>query len=117
MDADHQYDCESFRAKASNISPLKPRADNGQYPTQASYRYQRPQSRLVISQPVRARTDLVNFRITLVFGVDLSFLVRREADGDEVSPDAVPRVLELCLKEIERRGLRESGICKCREHF
>lgn len=47
-----------------------------------------------------------------VFGVDLSFLLHREADGDEIAPDAVPRVLELCLKEIEKRGLTEQGICK-----
>ena len=48
-----------------------------------------------------------------VFGVDLTFLVKREAGTEEVSPDAIPRVLELCLAEIEKRGLTEQGICKC----
>ncbi|KAL5486267.1 BEM2 [Sanghuangporus weigelae] len=45
-----------------------------------------------------------------VFGVDLTFLVRREAGGEEVPSDAVPSVLELCLREIEERGLTEQGI-------
>ena len=49
--------------------------------------------------------------MTAVFGVDLTFLLRREADGSEVPLDAVPKVLELCLKEIEERGLTEQGIC------
>ena len=42
----------------------------------------------------------------------MEYLVLREASGGEVSPDAVPRVLELCLAEIEARGLTEQGICK-----
>lgn len=47
-----------------------------------------------------------------MFGVDLTFLVLREAGGDEITPDAVPSVLELCLSKIEERGLTEQGICK-----
>lgn len=50
-------------------------------------------------------------KAVLVFGVDLTFLVRREAGGAEVPTEAVPKVLELCLKEIEERGLTEQGIC------
>lgn len=44
--------------------------------------------------------------------MDLEFLLIREARGNDVSPDAVPKVLELCLTEIEGRGLTEQGICK-----
>lgn len=50
-----------------------------------------------------------------VFGVDLDFLLRRETGGGEVPADVVPQVLELCLKEIEERGLTEQGICKFRD--
>lgn len=56
-------------------------------------------------RPITAIRDPV-----AVFGVDLSFLVRREADGEEVSPHAVPKVLDMCLEEIEKRGLEEVGI-------
>ena len=56
-------------------------------------------------RPVTAIRDPV-----AVFGVDLSFLVRREADGEEIAPDAIPKVLDLCFKEIEKRGLTELGI-------
>jgi len=49
-----------------------------------------------------------------VFGVDLEYLVLREANGGDVSPDAVPKVLEILLTEIEARGLTEQGICKNR---
>ena len=56
-------------------------------------------------RPVTAIRDPV-----AVFGVDLSFLVRREANGEEMSPDAIPNVLEMCFKEIEKRGLTEVGI-------
>lgn len=56
-------------------------------------------------RPVTAIRDPV-----AVFGVDLSFLVRREAGGEEVASDAIPNVLDLCLKEIEARGLTELGI-------
>lgn len=49
--------------------------------------------------------------ICLVFGVDLDVLLRREANGDDVPADIVPAVLELCLTEIENRGLSEQGIC------
>ena len=48
----------------------------------------------------------------LVFGVDLDVLLRRESGIGELVPNAVPRVLELCLSEIEARGLTESGICE-----
>lgn len=48
---------------------------------------------------------------SLVFGVDLEVLLRRETGGSEAPPGTVPRVLELCLSEIETRGLSEVGIC------
>jgi RhoGAP domain len=44
-----------------------------------------------------------------VFGVELDFLLQREAGG-EVVPGAVPRVLEQCLSEIEAGGLQEVGL-------
>jgi GTPase-activating protein BEM2 len=47
-----------------------------------------------------------------VFGVDLELLLRREADGEEIVPGAIPHVIELCLREIESRGLTEQGICQ-----
>ncbi|KAF4620517.1 hypothetical protein D9613_001123 [Agrocybe pediades] len=45
-----------------------------------------------------------------VFGVELEFLLRREAGSTEISPGSVPRVIEECLSEVERRGLNEVGI-------
>ena len=47
-----------------------------------------------------------------VFGVELQFLLRREAMGQEVLPGTLPRVISECLTEVERRGLSEVGICK-----
>ena len=49
-----------------------------------------------------------------MFGVDLEALLRRESETGELIPNVVPRVLEVCLSEIEGRGLSESGICKSR---
>ena len=46
--------------------------------------------------------------------MDLEYLVHREGNGGDVSPDAVPKVLELLLTEIEAHGLMEQGICKNR---
>ncbi|TFK24708.1 rho GTPase activating protein 22 [Coprinopsis marcescibilis] len=45
-----------------------------------------------------------------VFGVELEFLLTREAMGGDVAPGTVPRVIEECLNEVERRGLQEVGI-------
>ncbi|KAF8589464.1 hypothetical protein K439DRAFT_1383314 [Ramaria rubella] len=47
---------------------------------------------------------------TAVFGVELDFLLQREAGGRVPPPGAVPHVLEQCLSEIEARGLQEVGI-------
>jgi len=47
-----------------------------------------------------------------VFGVDLEFLLKREAGGSAVSLGAIPSFLEKCLLEVETRGLTEVGICK-----
>jgi GTPase-activating protein BEM2 len=46
-----------------------------------------------------------------VFGVDLQFLLIREANNDGVQPGSIPSVIERCLQEIEDRGLTEVGIC------
>jgi hypothetical protein len=48
---------------------------------------------------------------SIVFGVDLQFLLQREAGNDVVPPGAIPSVMERCLFEIESRGLSEVGIC------
>lgn len=47
-----------------------------------------------------------------VFGVDLELILQRENPNWESEPGAVPRVVELCLSEIETRGLTEVGICE-----
>lgn len=48
-----------------------------------------------------------------VFGVDLGFLLQREARDGEVQPGAIPSVIERLLEEVDKRGLTEIGICKC----
>lgn len=48
----------------------------------------------------------------LVFGVELEFLLEREAGGAEVLPGTIPSVIASCLSEVEARGLGEVGICK-----
>ncbi|KIJ66150.1 hypothetical protein HYDPIDRAFT_187160 [Hydnomerulius pinastri MD-312] len=47
---------------------------------------------------------------TAVFGVELEFLLAREAGGADVQPGAIPSVLARCLLEVETRGLSEVGI-------
>jgi hypothetical protein len=46
-----------------------------------------------------------------VFGVELNFLLQREAANGDVLPGAIPFMIERCLYEIESRGLSEVGIC------
>ena len=48
----------------------------------------------------------------LVFGVELEFLLEREADGAEVLPGTIPSAIASCLLEVEARGLSEVGICE-----
>ncbi|KAF9222356.1 hypothetical protein BS17DRAFT_838369 [Gyrodon lividus] len=45
-----------------------------------------------------------------VFGVELGFLLEREAAGGELQPGAIPSVVTACLLEVETRGLSEVGI-------
>ncbi|KAH8994411.1 hypothetical protein EDB92DRAFT_274843 [Lactarius akahatsu] len=47
---------------------------------------------------------------TAVFGVELEFLLQREAGGAPVPPGVIPSFLEKCLLEVEARGLTEVGI-------
>ena len=47
-----------------------------------------------------------------MFGVELDFLLQREAPDGEVQPGAIPSVLERLINEVERRGLTEVGICE-----
>lgn len=43
-----------------------------------------------------------------VFGVDLGFLIQREARDGEVQPGAIPSVIERLLEEVDKRGLLRS---------
>ncbi|KAF9231969.1 hypothetical protein BU15DRAFT_90776 [Melanogaster broomeanus] len=45
-----------------------------------------------------------------VFGVELDFLLEREAAGNDVLSGALPSVISRCLLEVEARGLSEVGI-------
>ncbi|PFH48907.1 hypothetical protein AMATHDRAFT_5377 [Amanita thiersii Skay4041] len=45
-----------------------------------------------------------------VFGMELEYLLQREAGGGVVQPGTVPLIIEQCLSEIEARGLTEVGI-------
>ena len=47
-----------------------------------------------------------------MFGVELEFLLQREAGGTDIEPGIVPSVISRCLYEVEQRGLSEVGICK-----
>ncbi|KAI6007556.1 rho GTPase activating protein 22 [Pisolithus orientalis] len=47
---------------------------------------------------------------TAVFGVELDFLLQREAGGADVEPGTIPSVIRRCLYEVESRGLSEVGI-------
>ena len=49
--------------------------------------------------------------VLIVFGVELKFLLQREAGNGDVLPGAIPFIIERCLFEIESRGLSEVGIC------
>ena len=46
-----------------------------------------------------------------VFGVELDFLLQREAVNGEVQPGAIPSVLDRLIREVEARGLAEVAIC------
>lgn len=46
-----------------------------------------------------------------MFGVELDFLLEREAGFGEVQPGAIPSVVERLVTEVEKRGLTEIGIC------
>ncbi|KAI0074864.1 hypothetical protein K474DRAFT_1499666 [Panus rudis PR-1116 ss-1] len=45
-----------------------------------------------------------------VFGVELEFLLRREAGSDDIPPGAIPSVIERLMTEVDTRGLTEIGI-------
>ncbi|KAJ3539493.1 hypothetical protein NM688_g6351 [Phlebia brevispora] len=45
-----------------------------------------------------------------VFGVDLEFLLQREAPGGDVAAGAIPNVFLRLVSEVESRGLSEIGI-------
>ncbi|KAG5644301.1 hypothetical protein DXG03_008719 [Asterophora parasitica] len=57
------------------------------------------------SHPVVASRDP-----NAVFGVELEFLLQREAGNQPVEFGAIPFVIEQCLSEVEIRGLTEVGI-------
>ena len=55
--------------------------------------------------------ELTKPRSYIAFGIELEFLLRRDAEGDEIPPGKVPVIIEQCLSEVESRGLSEVGIC------
>ncbi|KAI0919200.1 hypothetical protein AcV5_002181 [Taiwanofungus camphoratus] len=59
----------------------------------------------LLSRPVTASRDP-----RAVFGVELDFLLEREAGFGEVQPGAIPSVVERLVTEVEKRGLTEIGI-------
>ncbi|KAL6305095.1 hypothetical protein BKA93DRAFT_731484 [Sparassis latifolia] len=59
----------------------------------------------LLSKPATASRDPV-----AVFGVELEFLLEREAPDCEVQPGAIPSVIERLICEVESRGLTEIGI-------
>lgn len=46
-----------------------------------------------------------------MFGVELEYLLRREAGSDHIPPGSVPIIIEQCLSAVEANGLTEVGIC------
>ena len=84
-------------------NPPKPQlSDHLQIPSQTATRH--PTAGGFLCAPNLFHSDHL-----AVFGVELDFLLQREAGG-EVPTGAVPRVLEQCLSEIEARGLQEVGL-------
>ena len=67
---------------------------------------------LQISDQVPARSKTRSRDPKAVFGVELEFLLRREAEDGEIAPGVVPQVFEMLLREVESRGLTEHGICE-----
>jgi hypothetical protein len=53
----------------------------------------------------------------LVFGVELEFLLEREANGAQPEIGSIPSVILSCLSEVEFRGLSEVGICMLWRYF
>ncbi|KAI1790396.1 hypothetical protein LXA43DRAFT_891223 [Ganoderma leucocontextum] len=59
----------------------------------------------LLAKPTVATRDPV-----AVFGVELAFLLQREATGGDVQPGTIPSVVERLIGEVETRGLMEVGI-------
>ena len=105
----------------------KPRHDLGRKASSnISWKFPKPQISDHIHNPMVASQDprageapsLFNCRIAIndsiftVFGVELHFLLQREAGSEPVQPGTIPLVIEKCLAEVEARGLTEVGICE-----
>jgi hypothetical protein len=43
--------------------------------------------------------------------VELEFLLQKEAGAQGVQPCVIPSIIQVCLAEVEARGLSEQGIC------
>ncbi|KAG8871240.1 rho GTPase-activating protein [Tulasnella sp. 331] len=45
-----------------------------------------------------------------IFGLDLMSLLRRESPTDQYTAGVIPRMVQMCIAEVEKRGLTEPGI-------
>ncbi|KAI9507994.1 hypothetical protein F5148DRAFT_1200141 [Russula earlei] len=63
-----------------------------------------------LSDHIHDRPTTASRDPTAVFGVDLEFLLQREARGSGVPSGTIPSIIEKCLQEVETRGLTEVGI-------
>jgi len=67
-------------------------------------------SKVQLSDHLLSQPSAVSRDPQAVFGVELDFLLHREAGGGEIQPGAIPSVLDRLIAEVESRGLAEVGI-------
>ncbi len=57
------------------------------------------------------QSNMVSNR-SLVFGVDLEYLLERDSPDGDVPSGTIPPVILRLIEEVESRGLQEIGICQ-----
>ena len=50
----------------------------------------------------------------VVFGVELEYLLQRDAGGMDLQPGAIPIVIDRLIAYVENKGLTDVGICEYR---